>query len=103
MKNFMLRLVAYICLALICLGGWRLANAQSRTVCQQQGTQVVCTTVPQVQVPVNPGFDSSVIGGIGNSNQLSPEVINYLWIKKCIKLGVKEGLTDDEIRARCFR
>jgi hypothetical protein len=97
-----IRIVAYIVLALLLCGFYAIAHAQSRTVCQNQGTQVVCTTTPTVQVPSGPGFDPSVIGSIGNI-QLSPEEIRYLRIRQCIRQSQQWGLNENEIRARCLR
>lgn len=98
-----IRIIAYVLFALLVFGGWRIVNAQTAFTCRGVGTQVVCTPNPTVPSNSSPGFDPSVIGHVADGAQLSPEALRYLRMRACIKNGVKAGLSDDEIRARCFR
>lgn len=96
-----MRVMTYIVLFLLLLGGWRFAIAQqTTTVCQAVGQQIICQTMPQVQVPLGPAFDPSVIGKIAEP---TPEQLHYLAIRACMRRGIAEGLTDDQILARCVK
>lgn len=100
-KRALVRVMGYIVLILMLIGGWRIVNAQqTTTVCHAVGQQIICQTMPQVQVPLGPAFDPSVIGGISTP---TPEELRYFAIRQCMRRGIAEGLTDEQILARCVK